>query len=133
MDITETTILPRRPDPELFEDAAKRFRVKRDGDRDFEFRGWQLGMGSRDSGVGRGVDVVIYLTTGGRIITKIKRWTSWQNEVDRHAAAAHRTAAAALQWLRDDSGGELGRASKAAWEEACNGGILDGLDVERID
>jgi hypothetical protein len=133
MDIAETTPLPHRPDPELFEDPAQPHRVKRDGARDLSFRGWRIGCGSHGGGVGRGVEVAVYLTTGGRIITAVKRWTSWQGEHDCYTAAAHRTAAAALAWLCDDASGQLGRASKEAWEEACDGGLLDGLDVEHVD
>ena len=37
--ITDTTTLPHRPDPGLFADPAEQHRVRRDGDRDLQFRG----------------------------------------------------------------------------------------------
>lgn len=101
-------------------------RVKRDGDRDLSFRGWLLGESEHGSGGDypsdwtRGVDVSIYLTTGGNWVTARRSWSSWQGESDSHDAAVHDTPNAALAWLIEDAGGVLGPASKQAWESACD-------------
>lgn len=100
-------------------------RVRRDGDRDLTFRGWLLGEGSHGTGshiqsqCDRGTMVQVYLTTGGRLVTAVYQWTRWQGEHGATRAAAHESADAALAWLVADAGGKLGRASKEAWERAC--------------
>lgn len=120
--------------------SPQQHRVTRDDARDLAFDGWPLGEGHHGSGGTsgyecdwtRGVRVRIYLTTGGRLVTAVHRWSRWQGEPERHAAAAHDDAPAVLAWLVEDAG-RLGAASKAAWEEACaTWPPLDGLDVEEV-
>lgn len=129
-------------------DDLREWRVTRDGARDLSFKGWLLGEGSHGTGGNsgfvkdwtRGVEVSIFLTTGGRLITGVKRWSRWQGEGDKFTAETHdlcdtsATIASVLGWLREDGGGYLGVASKEAWEEACKTcPALAKADVETID
>ncbi len=57
-----------------------------------------------------------------------------ESNPDLCRAATHETAEAALRWLQQDSGGELGPASKEAWIKACaEWPGLKGEEVERIE
>jgi hypothetical protein len=116
-------------------------RITRDGERDLGFTGRVVGAGTCGTGGSsgyacdwnRGTDVNIYLTVGGRIVTAVHQWSMWQGERDSYRAAVHDTPAAALVWLVEDAGGELGPASKEAWEEACSEAPeLAGQDVEEV-
>lgn len=114
-------------------------RVKRDGARDLAFRGELIGEGSHGTpgpyvdDWQRGTEVSIYLTLKGTLITAVRQWTLWENEADVHRAAVHETPQAAYQWLVRDCGGQLGRASKEAWEDACSRcSLLANLDVEEV-
>jgi hypothetical protein len=116
------------------------FELERDGARNLAFRGWKIGFGSHGNGSQfekdwtRGTKVRIYLTTGGRLVTSVSRWSHWQGERSRFASAAHATPEAALAWLVEDAGGELGVASKEAWEAACSKwSALEGAHVEQVD
>jgi len=133
-----------RTDRRSLEDPPEEIRVKRDGDRDLAFSGWILGIGTQlaseyqrqgNLSSSRGTQVVIYLTRGRQIVTSVKQWEKQSERTrDTHRGAAHKTPKAALEWLRKDAGGELGRASKSAWEEACaTWPELEAEDVERID
>lgn len=118
------------------------YRVQRDGDLDLLVNGWLLGEGEHGTGGSsgfrrdwtRGVKVRIWLTLYGELVAGAHRWSRWQGEHDRYSAARHESAEDALDWLREDaSDGELGPASKEAWEAACdawNG--LAGQDVEVV-
>lgn len=106
------------------------FVVQRDGDRDLAFRGWLIGTGRYEFDA-RSIDVAIYLTTGGRLVT----WTAWQapSKTGR-AGASHETAAGALAWLRQQNKGRLGPASKAAWTQACTAWPpLEAEATERVE
>ena len=101
-------------------------RIVRDGDRDIQSKGWKIGEGdSRDhlghgtprSDANRWTTITIYLTTGGNLLARIVRRTRWQGERDRDDAKVCRTPAEALAFLCE--GGDLGGASKDAWEMAC--------------
>ncbi|MBU2572326.1 MAG: hypothetical protein KJ725_20295, partial [Gammaproteobacteria bacterium] len=116
-------------------------RVTREGARDLAFRGRLLGTGEHGTGGNsgctkdwtRGVHVRIYLTTGGRLVLAVHRWTRWQGEPDRYTATARDTPDTAIDWLVEDAG-RLGAASKAAWEDACTTWPpLAGEDVEDVD
>lgn len=115
-------------------------RVQRDGDLDLQFSGWKLGEGSHGVGGGgdsdwnRGVNVRVWLADTGELVTGAHRWTRWQGESDRYTAAVHSSPESALSWLRQDSmDGELGPASKEAWEAACaEWRGLEGQDVELL-
>jgi hypothetical protein len=116
------------------------FELERDGARNLGFTGWKIGFGSHGNGSQfekdwtRGTKVRIYLTTGGRLVTSVSRWSHWQGERSRFASAAHATPEAALAWLVEDAGGELGVASKKSWEAACSKwSALEGADVEQVD
>lgn len=53
-------------------------------------------------------------------ITHVVRWAVEKGErSESRAAAAHMFADSAVEWLKEDAGGRLGSASKAAWESAC--------------
>ena len=101
--------------------------LRRDGDRDLEFRGMLLGEGCigtdgksyNDST--RGTDVKIYRTEAGSYLASVVQWSAWDGERDiyrvlRPAAGPEEL----LALLKEDAGGELGRASKEAWEEAAS-------------
>jgi len=97
---------------------AKQYRVARDGARDLTFRGWLLGEGDRSMGAtGPYTTVEIYLTEAGAIVASVEQGTMGEG-VGSARAAAHDTPEAALAWLIEDAGGELGPASKEAWEAA---------------
>jgi hypothetical protein len=141
MTTTTTKILDQATKTELGDPCG--WRVYRDGDRDYQFKGWKVGQGETGSGGtsgykcdwNRGTKIRIWITTGGRIITGAECWSHWQGAETQHRAAAHKTADEALEWLRRDSytGDHLGPASKEAWEQACEAvPSLDGLDVEMV-
>ncbi len=115
-------------------DSVRTFTVRRDGDRDLEFTGVQLGAGAMDTGTGRGTDVTIYRTAGGRYVVGVRAWTAWQDERDSHRAGVCEDAAQVLAWLRQDAGGILGQASKDALEDAAqHDEELAAVLVERVD
>ena len=118
---------------------TERYRVRRDNDKDLAFAGTLIGAGDYGSGGHapsqhtRGTEVEIYLTEGAKIVTAVRQWSHWQGEEDVHRAAVHDTPAEAYHWLVDDCGGKLGRASKEAWEDACEHcPALAGADVEEV-
>lgn len=110
------------------------FVLPRDGDRDLSFSGWLVGEAQqviptsfRNTGGNdpykKVVEVRIYLTPGGAIITACHRY---EQPLDGSAvraatitAAAHRKFEDAISWLKADAGGKLGQAGKAAWVNAC--------------
>ena len=116
------------------EQTMKEITIRRDGDRDLEFEGVELGSGSMKTGTGRGTDVHIYRTTGGRYVVAVRAWTQWQGEHDSHRAGVCDNAAEVISWLIEDAGGQLGRASKEALEAASleDEGIA-GVLTERVD
>jgi hypothetical protein len=103
----------------IFRDLGEpqQYRVARDGVRDLAFRGWLLGEGDRSFAGGPYTTVEVYLTAAGAIVTSVEQGTMGEG-VGSARAAAHETPEAALAWLIEDAGGELGPASKEAWEAA---------------
>ena len=105
------------------EGAPREFKLPREGDRPVKFRGWRLGEGNHGTGGNsgyesdhtRGTRVRVYLTTGGNLVIGVYRWSRWQGEGATGSAAVCGSAEAALAWLREDCGGELGAASLEAW------------------
>lgn len=103
----------------------------RDGDRDLTFVGWLLGEGEHGTGGNsgfafdwtRGTVTRVYLTTGGNLVVAVRRWSNWQGERERRAAAVCRTIDEVLDWLRADNHGELGVSAKAA---------IDDIDYEPL-
>jgi hypothetical protein len=112
-----------RPSPNDFSDLgpAEHLIVQRDGARDLAFQGWVIGDGTHTTSSGRATQVVIYLAVDGPLVTEVRRGSSGRTvgaDV-QHSVAVHPDGASALKWLKADNAGELGRASKAAWTEAC--------------
>lgn len=99
--------------------------VPRDGDRDIVFTGWLAGKGKHGTGGNsgfshdwsRGTVTKIYITTGGNIIIGIRRWSIWQGESERFAAAVCRSIDEVLDWLREDNHGEIGVSAKEALDD----------------
>jgi hypothetical protein len=130
-------------DTTTMKDEAVRFRLERDGAVDLGFYGWLIGKGEHGTGGNsghecdwtRGTVVRVYVTTAGRIVTVVMRWSRWRGERSpRHDTAVHATPGEALNWLREDNGGSLGDASKYAWETACaECPALEGCDVEEVE
>ena len=84
------------------------------------FAGWLLGEGSfRAHTVERGVDVDIYATVAGKVITHVHHWMAEGINPDRDIASVHRDGLCALKALCDKSG-RMGHASREAWEQACD-------------
>jgi len=113
--------------------STKQFTIKRDGDRDLEFLGRILGTSSMKTDTGRGTDVGIFQTEGGKYIVSVHQWTQWENERDLHRAGVCDGPQAVLDWLLDDCGGNLGPASKEAIEAAAawNEGLAS-VAVEKV-
>ena len=114
--------------------TAKEITVRRDGDRDLSFEGVLLGSGSMETGTGRGTDVSLFKTKSGKYVVSVRAWTAWEGEHDSHRAGVCDTAEVVLDWLVQDAGGQLGRASKEALESAAkeDDGIA-AVVVERVD
>lgn len=115
-------------------DSSKRFTVRRDGDRDLTFTGILLGVGSMEADTGRGTEVRIYRTAGGRYVVAVTAWTAWEDERDSHRAAVCEAPEEVLAWLRQDAGGTLGPASKKALEHgASEDPGIAGVLTERVE
>lgn len=109
--------------------------VDRDEGLPLSFQGYFVGQNSIDPDSRVGTQVKIFVTTGANIITAVHQWQR-TDETERHRrrAAVHQTPEHALAWLIEDGNGKLGKASKEAWETACQTWPeFDGKDVERID
>lgn len=113
------------------------YRIPRDGDLDLSFRGTLLGEGSRGTGGDhprdwtRWTTVRIYRTEGGSIVTAVEQGRD--DGRHRARAAIHDTATEAIDWLREDAGGSLGRASRDALSVARDRGEdFAAAAVERI-
>lgn len=120
-----------------YEPAPEELRVPRDGDRDLAFSGRRLAEETRTSrDETRGTTVAIYVTVGGNLVTAVQQWESkkGRRQVAAARAAVHDLPDQALDWLKQDAGGELGPASKGAWESACRAWPeLSALEVERVE
>lgn len=116
--------------------ALREFKVERDDNRPLQFQGYLIGWNEVDfSTVPRGTQVSIYVTKGNKIVTAVHQWQRGEkDERQRYKAGAHQTPETALEWLIEDGGGKLGRASREAWEAACSlWPSLQGHEVEVID
>lgn len=120
--------------------AEPRTFIRPDG-LDIQIAGWRIGLGQigvpgkGSSRSQRGVDVEIFVTEQGRLVTTRNAWTRAPDGGSHHSQTSqvHETPAAAYQWLLDDGKGKLGPASKAAWVQACQTlAPMSGLEVERI-
>jgi hypothetical protein len=133
------------PDPSFTETLGptETFKLERDNNLPMQFKGKLLGTNVTDPDEARGTFVSIYVTQSGKIITHVYQWQRidpWEEEGEapikrsRSAAAVHVQGPEALAWLIQDGGGNLGSASRQAWEAACsNYPALHGQDVEVID
>lgn len=109
---------------------------------DIQILGWRIGLGQiavpgkGSSRSQRGVDVEIFVTEKGRLVTTRNAWTRAPDggSSDSQTSQVCETPARAYQWLLDDGKGKLGPASKAAWVMACQTfAPMSGLEIERID
>jgi len=109
-----------------------------DNDLDIKFEGWVIGIG--DHGYGplqgfkhdthlRGVRVEIGLTVNGNLIAWVKRYDKSNDACD---ATIGETPDDILAWLRKDSGGKLGPATKKAWAQACEYGPLKAYAFQEV-
>lgn len=115
--------------------ALEEYTLERDQNLPLRFRGQLIGWNEIDPAVTRGTAVAIYVTRRGQIITSVHQWQRDDfRDRERHDACVHQTAEAALEWLVQDGGGHLGRASREAWEMACRTWPpLQGKDVEIVE
>lgn len=115
--------------------TLEKYLVDRDDDRPLSFEGYFLGKNEIDPEDRLGTLVKIYITKSHKIITSVYQWQrSSSQERQRHRAAAHTNVEDALTWLKTDGGGKLGKASREAWEAACQTWPeFRGQDVEHID
>jgi hypothetical protein len=133
------------PDPSFSETLGptETFKLERDSNLPMQFKGKLLGSNVVVPEDARGTFVSIYVTQRGKIITHVYQWQRvdpWEGEGEaplkrsRNSAAVHVNGPDALAWLIQDGGGNLGSASRQAWEAACaNYPALHGQDVEIID
>ena len=118
------------------ENGDQEYTLERDHNRPLRFRG--LLVGYNDVNIEedpRGTQVQIFVTGSRKIITAVYQWQRKEGlERERHKAQVHETPEAALDFLVEDGGGKLGRASREAWDMACQvEPTLKGHDVEVID
>jgi hypothetical protein len=114
----------------------QQYTLERDDNRPLQFRGILVGYNEANIAEDvRGTQVQIFVTGSGKIITAVYQWQRKEGlERERHKAKVHESPEAALDFLIGDGGGKLGRASREAWEMACNvEPSLKGHDVEVID
>lgn len=102
----------------------QKFTIERNGTRDLTFTGKKIGFGKLDSGP-RGTEVEIYKTIGGHFVVAVCQFTfefppSDKPNKARRRAEVCQTLDAIRVWLEADAHGKLGRASKEAWESACD-------------
>ena len=103
------------------------YRIKRDDNRDLSFEGERLGEGSHGTGGTSGyecdwnrrTDVTIYKTATGRYVVSVHQSSRWLGERTLYRAWICERADGVLPSLIEDCGGDLGIASKEAFEEAC--------------
>lgn len=111
------------------------FVVERDHDLPIQFTGYRVGHGQSNhhKEAPHGTSVEIFVTRSGKIVTAVHQWQR-EKDRERFAAAAHSKPEDALEWLKEDGGGYLGKASREAWDDACDNHLpLQGQNVEIID
>lgn len=101
-----------------FDMGLREFHVERDDNRPLQFKGYLVGWNEIDLSVPRGTRVCVFVTRRGKIITAVHQWQRPERR-RRNAAAVHDTAEEAVRWLVEDGNGRLGRASREAWDLAC--------------
>ena len=122
-----------RGSSQLPDSALQTITLERDDDRPLQFQGRLIGSNDPDENMKHGTRVEVFVTKSGKIVTAVYQWQH-ENDRERWAAAAHQMPDDALNWLKQDGGGHLGRASKEAWDSACANHLpLQGQDVEVVD
>jgi len=110
----------------------------RHNDLDVSFIGWVIGIGDHGKGPVhawkpevhlKGVRVEIALTAGGTLVGWVKRYSP---EGDKCDACVAELPEELLRWLRADSGGKLGPATKKAWAQACEYGPLKAYAFQEV-
>jgi hypothetical protein len=121
---------------EQFDMALQEYKVERDDHLPLVFPGYLVGWNDVDSStVTRGTQVTIFITKRDKIVTAVHQWQrGGTKDKHRYAAGVHEDASQALEWLIQDGGHKLGRASREAWEIACQvWPALRGREVEVIE
>jgi hypothetical protein len=102
-------------------DKMEKYTIRRDGLPPIAFTGEPIAAASNHSHQGpnqnRWVNVEIYRTQGGAYVAAVERRTCWQGESDAFSAAARKTAAEVIDWLKKDDG-TIGDVSQDAVEQA---------------
>jgi len=89
--------------------------IDRSRDLPIEFTGRKIGYGKVGSDLGS-TEVTIYVTAGEQIVCHVSQVQSRDRRFSK--AEVFKDGKEALEWLRDGKG-ELGKASKDAWTQAC--------------
>lgn len=117
------------------ETNMKKYRLKRDGEKDIQFKGELIGEGSSQSHSGpcsnRWTEIDIYRTEGGKYVVSIIGRTCWQGETDRFQAVICDTPADVVDAMRQD--GYLSRVAKEALDELSHLPEFESVSVEEID
>lgn len=122
-------------DPYNIDKVLREFTLERDDNRPLRFQGYLVGFNEVNPDASRGTAIAVFVTRRDKIVTSVHQWQKdIKRERQRHAAAAHDTAEEALAWLIEDGRGHLGKASKEAWELACQvWPALQGYEVEVVE
>jgi len=118
------------------ESSVQEYTLVRDDNRPLRFNGILVGYNEVNIEEDpRGTQVQIFVTGSRKIITAVYQWQRKEGlERERHKAKVHENPEAAVEFLEEDGGGKLGRASREAWDMACQvEPSLKGHDVEVID
>lgn len=99
-------------------EAPKKRTLSRTGGRDISFDGWLIGADSDSTGTGTALRVAIYATVGGKYIVLEERTTQWQGAHDTDTITIVDDAVELYPALLDICGGDLGRITQGAWDEA---------------
>jgi hypothetical protein len=98
-------------------ERATFFMVDRDNDLPIQFSGAKIGYGKVGDDK-QGTEVTIYVTAEDhQIIVHVHGWQPEGRKLLK--AEVFEDGGDALEWLRKDGRGKLGRASKQAWIAAC--------------
>lgn len=121
-------------------DPATYQRVNRTSERDLSFTGWEVGLGTfgypgdDPKKWERGREVRLYVTSAGRIVVAIRKWSARPGEGVLHTAGVFADPDSAVSFLLEEGGGKLGQASKSAWEQACrNCEALADAETEAVE
>jgi len=133
------------PPDETYDEGlpVETFTLQRDNSIPLQFRGRRIGWTEPNEEATVGTRVSVFVTQKGTLITHIYQWQRKDGfkgeglapmKRSRNVAGVHVEAQEALAWLIQEGGGELGSASRKAWEMACaKWPPLQGQIVEIID